>query len=244
ALGAFASNVEGHREKQLSRTLEQLHKILGALLDRVEPDARREVTARTLAAAKGLAEKIGVNELLVPALTAAIGLVDASTRLDAKKRLDLGADGAKTAMEEAAESVEALAASLVGRRGVSSALNVFAPLVEQLTLSHAKLTKDDVRGLVRETTAFLRDATPIEGFDLTLVAQLAELVARASNERPQDATAALALAKARFLEDRAGLVAQAKAGLGDVPAELPEPFRASRIAVEQAMVKVLDASPS
>lgn len=236
-IAELAGGLGGFREKQVSRTLEQLYKVLAGVLGRSPAGARPEITRRTLTAMAELMERVGPNELLAPVMTAAVGLVDSGSRLEQKGRLDLVPE---TAMEVARDVVLELHDALLGRRAAAAAINTLAPLVERLELSYPRLTSEERARITAQTAEFLATTGPRDGFDLAMVARFSELVGQAAQERPAAAMDALALAAERFRADHAGLFEQARAGLGAEAAGASP----GRIALEKALLTVLEASPA
>ncbi|MCK6544920.1 hypothetical protein L6R52_03570 [Myxococcota bacterium] len=244
AIAELLTNLPAWRTKQLGRTLEQLYKVLGQQLTHVPADARGDVASKIIASARALLAETGSTDLMVPALSAAIGLVDAGVRLQGKKVLTLTPAEAGKVFTDASDAVLSLVKSLDGRTGQSSAINVFGPLVEQLELGLAKMSQADRLAGFARVRDFLVETAPRRGVDMTIVAELAEHVAKAAAKHPRDPVKALADARATFLAPRAGLAEQAKAGLGEAAGVADGPGREALRSVERALAGVIAKSPA
>ncbi|MCK6544392.1 hypothetical protein L6R52_00850, partial [Myxococcota bacterium] len=244
ALAKLGDGLEPWRKKQLERTLGQVYKVLGLQLSLAPEAARADVAKASLAALHTLATETGLNELLMPAMFAATGLVDSSARLVAQKKLAHTPEQAKQTTLEATRTVAELRAKLAGRTGVAAALNVYPNLVEQLERAAGALTPERHRALWREAAALVDAVVPKRGFDQAAAAHVAELVARAlaAGAKPADAIAQTITA---IREAQAPLHAQARAQLAVDPGNLPagSAGRATYDHVVTALASVLDANP-
>lgn len=244
ALGEQTRSMSAWRERQFSRVLEQFYKVLGFQLNLMPEAARPEIARRSLVALLNLVRSAGTGELIVPVTSAAIGLFDSGLRLQSRKKLKLEPAEAMAAFEEASKAVLRLRSAIDGRAGAGSAINTFAPLVEQVELGFPRLSQQDRLQLYACTADFIAQVGPKRGFDLGMMAHLSELVAGAAAKAPGAPDRIFALAQDELRTATQGALAEARGGLLDPPANVaPGGAADAQAALQRALSSILDASP-
>ncbi|MCK6544476.1 hypothetical protein L6R52_01275 [Myxococcota bacterium] len=234
-LRELTGSLEPHKAKQLERLLDQLYKVLGVQLSLVPAAERPAVAARMMGATRGLADALASSGELVPTMFALVGLFDSGARLQAQKRLDVGAAGVAQLAERASDALRALSSRLEGRGGVAAAINLFPNLVEQLERAAGPLDVEGRARLWSAATELLAGAVPARGFALEHAAHVSEVLAAELAKNPgKGAEAGAKAARSALVTEGAPRLDATNAAVVRADA-LPE--------IGQALARVLEAHP-
>ncbi len=195
AIAALSAELEPRAQAHFANALKRLYQSLGQLLSRLPAEARGPSAKQALQALQELAARAGTGDHLVAALSATASLLDSSLRLDARRRLVLTPELAADRMARAAEAVGRLHASLLGRAGVGTALNVYPRLVEGLEFAAPALEAGRQAALWQAAADLLATHTPEDGLTQAQAGEVARVLYLAIAERGPDHDAVLAAAK-------------------------------------------------
>ncbi len=185
AAGADAAQVE----KALERYQTFLLKAIGAQhLPPAELVGSAQPLKRLLA--EVIQEK-GNDALVAPTAHAFIGLADMLVRFHRSKRIDFGQEGLTALFETGVNETLHLVRALQDTPGVTSAVNAFPLLVEELSLSAGRANEASYRALLRAAREYLVASTPRPAIGQADISALLERAAVAARELPGHPVTAL-----------------------------------------------------